>query len=89
MSTLLPNAESSSFRHDPVERLRHLLAGYLVIADPMPWPGGDCMTEEDVLHRYASLALRELAPDRVELCRRFPDLTQVIEEFFDQPPTGR
>lgn len=88
MSTLSLTADQHCFRHDPLERLRHLLAGYLVGAEPLRWPGADGMTEEDVLLNYPALALQDRVPGRVELCRRFPDLTPVIGEFFEKAQAG-
>jgi hypothetical protein len=73
----------SACRHTPLERLRHLLAGYLVMADPYRWPGTDGLTEEDVLLDYFEAVRQGRVPDRDELARRHPELAQAVAEFFE------
>ena len=71
------------------ERLREVLLGYLQTAGCPRWPGADGLMLEDALRSYPANAAAGLVPDRQELLRRHPDLSEALRAFFaDQDGAG-
>ena len=64
--------------------LRKLLLGYLGEIDVGNWPGVDGQTLDDVLLSYHRYATRGLVPDRLELLRRHPHLSEEVTALFSK-----
>jgi hypothetical protein len=60
--------------------LRQILLNYLLASRVIRWPGGDGLTEDDVLDYYALAIAAGDVPDQHELRRRHGD--KEIEAFF-------
>ena len=72
------------------ERLREVLLGYLQAAGCPRWPGADGLMLEDALRNYPANAAAGLVPDRQELLRRHPELSEALLAFFaDQDGAGQ
>ena len=64
------------------ERLHNLLTTLILVADGYHWPGGDGLLVEDVLREYPRAARHGHVPSQENLCRRHPELTSAITDFF-------
>jgi hypothetical protein len=64
------------------EKLREVLLGYLQTAGCPRWPGADGLMLEDALRSYPANAAAGLVPDRQELLRRHPELSEALLAFF-------
>ena len=64
------------------ERLREVLLGYLQAAGCPRWPGADGLMLEDALRSYPANAAAGRVPDRQELLRRHPELSEALLAFF-------
>jgi hypothetical protein len=64
------------------EKLREVLLGYLQGAGCPRWPGADGLMLEDALRSYPTNAAAGLVPDRQELLRKHPELSEALRAFF-------
>jgi hypothetical protein len=64
------------------ERLREVLLGYLQAAGCPRWPGTDGLMLEDALRSYPANAAAGRVPDRQELLRMHPELSEALVAFF-------
>ena len=62
--------------------LRQVLLDYLLASKVVDWPGGDGLTEDDILNCYPQASAAGEVPDRQELCRRHAELVAEILSFF-------
>jgi hypothetical protein len=74
----------STTTHDPAaaEQVRAILLGYLQCRAAALWPGSDSITLDDILRSYPQAAAAGRVPDLPELRRRFPDLTDALNDWF-------
>jgi hypothetical protein len=63
-------------------RLRDLLLDHLQNAAFPAWPGGDCLTVQEVLQTYPDQATLGRVPDREQLLAHHPDLHDELIAFF-------
>ncbi len=64
------------------QRLQEILLGYLQASAVPLGPGTDGLTLQDALLAYPQAAATGRVPDKAELLRRHPDLTDVLEAWF-------
>ena len=62
--------------------LRELLLDYMQRLDIGNWPGVDGQTLDDILLSYQRYATISLVPDRQELLRRHPQLSDELTDYF-------
>jgi hypothetical protein len=62
--------------------LREFLFEYLQMARLPNWPGSDGLTVEEVLLTYPQAAMAGRVPNREQLLRAHPDLTDAVTAFF-------
>ena len=62
--------------------LHQVLLDYLRASWVAAWPGGDGLTDDDVLACYPQAIAAGAVPDRQELCRRQAELVDEIESLF-------
>lgn len=67
--------------------LRPLLLNYLRVWT-LRWPGGDGLTEDDVLNSVPQAIADEAIPCCQEFCRQHPELTTEIRSFFAHSPNA-
>ena len=62
--------------------LRQVLLDYLLASRVVSWPGGDGLTEDDILNCYPQAGAAGAVPDRQELCLRHAELVAEIQSLF-------
>jgi hypothetical protein len=69
-----PKSSGSTFRQ--------ILLTYLRVSRVVGWPGGDGLTEDDILDYYPRASAAGEVPDLQELCHRHSQLVAEIRTFF-------
>jgi hypothetical protein len=72
----------TAIRKTSGDLLRQVLLDYLQASRVVGWPGGDGLTEDDILNCYPQASAAGEVPDRQELCRRHTELVVEIQSFF-------
>jgi hypothetical protein len=62
--------------------LEDVLLAYLLANHAFPWPGADGLTLAEALDSYRQALPSRRVPNRLELLRRHPDLSDEIMAFF-------
>jgi hypothetical protein len=71
-------------RESAENSLRQLLLSYLWSSNAIRWPGGDGITEDDVLNYYPEARAAGKVPDWQELCGRHEAMVGTIQSFFQR-----